>query len=102
VRWPIPYAQIVSWGFGDFAFKQDFDNVSNTIKSGLAGFHDCIDTETMFSQFFEKLREMKLLPPEMREAYSKRFGNQLSNNRSQTVATRTTTAKSTRFTYDKH
>ena len=23
---PIPYKQIVSWGFGDFAFNQDFDN----------------------------------------------------------------------------
>jgi nucleoside-diphosphate-sugar epimerase len=65
---PIPYEQIVSWGFGDFAFRQDFDNVSNTIKARLAGFHDCVDTETMFSQFFENLREMKLLPPEMREA----------------------------------
>jgi hypothetical protein len=65
---PIPYEQIVSWGFGDFAFRQDFDNVSSTIKARLAGFHDCVDTETMFSQFFETLREMKLLPLEMREA----------------------------------
>ena len=65
---PIPYEQIVSWGFGDFAFNQDFDNVSSTIKARSAGFHDCIDTESMFSQFFEKLREMKLLPLEMRAA----------------------------------
>jgi hypothetical protein len=27
-----------------------------------AGFHDCLDSETMFSLFFEKLRQMKLLP----------------------------------------
>jgi nucleoside-diphosphate-sugar epimerase len=59
---PIPYEQIVSWGYGDFAFRQDFDNVSSTIKVRRAGFHDCIDSESMFSQFFEKLREMRVLP----------------------------------------
>ena len=54
---PIPYQQLVSWGYGDFAFRQDFDNVSSTIKVRQAGFHDCIDSETMFSQFFQKLAE---------------------------------------------
>jgi len=59
---PIPYKQLVSWGYGDFAFRQDFDNVSSTIKVRQAGFHDCIDSEAMFSQFFEKLAEMRVLP----------------------------------------
>jgi nucleoside-diphosphate-sugar epimerase len=63
---PIPYEQMVSWGYGDFAFRQDFDNVSSTIKVRQAGFHDCLDSEAMFSLFFEKLREMKLLPRGMR------------------------------------
>lgn len=35
---PIPYEQIVAWGYGDFAFRQDFDNVSSTIKVRQAGF----------------------------------------------------------------
>jgi nucleoside-diphosphate-sugar epimerase len=65
---PIPYEQMVSWGYGDFAFRQDFDNVSSTIKVRQAGFHDCLDSETMFFQFFEKLREMKLLPSGMRDS----------------------------------
>jgi hypothetical protein len=56
---PIPYEQMVSWGYGDFAFRQGFDNVSSTIKVRQAGFHDCLDSETMFSQFFGELREMK-------------------------------------------
>jgi hypothetical protein len=64
---PIPYEQMVSWGYGDFTFRQDFDNVSSTIKVRQAGFHECLDSETMFSQFFEKLREMKLLPHGMRD-----------------------------------
>ena len=64
---PIPYEQMVSWEYGDFTFRQGFDNVSSTIKVRRAGFHDCLDSETMFSQFFGKLREMKLLPAGMRE-----------------------------------
>jgi hypothetical protein len=64
---PIPYEQMVSWGFGDFVFRQGFDNVSSTIKIRQAGFHECLDSETMFSQFFEQLREMKLLPAGMCE-----------------------------------
>ena len=43
--WPIPYEQMVSWGFGDFVFRQDFDNISSTIKVRQAGFNDCIDSE---------------------------------------------------------
>jgi hypothetical protein len=27
-----------------------------------AGFHDCIDSESMFSEIFENLREMRILP----------------------------------------
>jgi hypothetical protein len=59
---PIPYGQIVAWSYGDFAFRQDFDNVSSTIKVRQAGFHDRIDSETMFSEIYENLREMRILP----------------------------------------
>jgi hypothetical protein len=59
---PVPYEQIVNWSFGDFAFRQGFDNVFSTIKVRQAGFNDCLDSETMFSQFFAKLRDLKLLP----------------------------------------
>jgi nucleoside-diphosphate-sugar epimerase len=58
----IAYAQLVSWGYGDFAFRQDFDNVSSTVKVRQAGFHDCIDSEMMFCEFFQKLAEMRVLP----------------------------------------
>ena len=58
----IPYNQLVSWGYGDFAFRQDFDNVSSTIKVRQAGFHDCMDSEAMFSQYFTSLQHMKVLP----------------------------------------
>jgi nucleoside-diphosphate-sugar epimerase len=59
---PIPYQQLVSWGYGDFAFRQNFDNVSSTVKVRQAGFHDCLDSELMFSQFFVTLQQMRILP----------------------------------------
>jgi nucleoside-diphosphate-sugar epimerase len=62
---PIPFEQIVSWGFGDFVFRQGFDNVSSTIKARQAGFHDCIDSEAMFAKLFEKFRQINLLPSGM-------------------------------------
>jgi nucleoside-diphosphate-sugar epimerase len=66
---PIPFEQIVSWGFGDFVFRQGFDNVSSTIKARQAGFHDCIDSEAMFAQLFEKFRQMNLLPSDLRGSH---------------------------------
>ena len=57
-----PYDEMVTWGYGDFAFRQNCDNVSSTIKVRQAGFHDCIDSETMFSDYFNKMRRLKMLP----------------------------------------
>ena len=34
----------------------------STIKLRQAGFHDCIDTLTMFDKWFNKLRQLKVLP----------------------------------------
>jgi hypothetical protein len=58
----IPYEQIVAWPFGDFIFHTEFDNIASTIKARRAGFHDCMDTEDMFSEFFQKLRATNVLP----------------------------------------
>ena len=60
---PIPYDHLVSWPFGDFIFNSAFDNISSTIKARTHGFHDCIDTEDMFTQFFEDMRKKRILPP---------------------------------------
>lgn len=48
---------MVHWQFGDFIFHLGFDNISSTIKTRRAGFHDCIDTEDMFARFFNDLRQ---------------------------------------------
>ena len=60
---PIAYDHLVSWGFGDFIFHSAFDNISSTIKARNHGFHDCIDTEDMFTQFFDDLRKKRIIPP---------------------------------------
>jgi hypothetical protein len=54
---PTPYETLVSWPFGDFILHSDFDNISSTIKARVAGFHDCIDTEDMFTQLFQGTKE---------------------------------------------
>jgi nucleoside-diphosphate-sugar epimerase len=59
---PIPYEQAASWGFGDFIFHAGYDNISSTIKARRAGFPDCIDTEDMFTEFFEQLRAAGVIP----------------------------------------
>jgi hypothetical protein len=58
----IPYEQVVAWRFGDFIFNSGFDNITSTIKARRAGFHDCIDTEDMFSNLFDDLRQKRVIP----------------------------------------
>jgi hypothetical protein len=59
---PIDYKALVSWPFGDFILNSGFDNITSTIKARRAGYHDCIDTEDMFSNFFASLRTRKVIP----------------------------------------
>ncbi len=60
---PLPYTQVSSWPFADAVLRlMEFDNMSSTIKARRAGFHDCIDTEEMFKDFFAKLRRDRVIP----------------------------------------
>ena len=58
----IDYDALVSWPFGDFIFNSGFDNISSTIKARHAGFQACIDTEDMFTGFFDRLRRQRIIP----------------------------------------
>jgi hypothetical protein len=40
----------------------EFDNITSTIKARRAGFHDCIDTEEMFTSFLDELRRRRVIP----------------------------------------
>jgi nucleoside-diphosphate-sugar epimerase len=59
----IPYEQVASWAFADAILKTEYDNITSTIKARRAGFHDCIETEAMFVNFFDELRRRKVIPP---------------------------------------
>lgn len=57
-----PYDDVSSWAFGDFVFSWDYDFFADGSKARRFGFHDFIDTETMFMDIFRNLRDRKILP----------------------------------------
>jgi nucleoside-diphosphate-sugar epimerase len=59
---PIPYERLALWAFGDAQLHMEFDNITSTVKARRAGFHDCIDTEEMFSALFDELRARRVIP----------------------------------------
>ncbi len=59
---PTPYSDVSSWTFGDFVFAWDYDVIADTSKSRRAGFHEFVDSEAMFLQIFQDLRDQRLIP----------------------------------------
>ncbi len=59
---PTPYSDVSSWQFGDFVFAWDYDVIADTSKSRRAGFHEYVDTESMFLQIFQDMRDQRLIP----------------------------------------
>ena len=56
------YKDVSSWGFGDFVFSWDYDFFADGTKARRFGFHEFIDTEAMFLNIFEDLRQRKVIP----------------------------------------
>jgi len=47
----------------EYGFKEGVPRLlTSTIKARRAGFHDCFDTEDMFSHLFDDLRQKRLIP----------------------------------------
>jgi len=59
---PHPFDQLSSWGFGDFVFSWDYDMFADGSKARRYGFHEYVDTETMFLSTFAELRRRKIIP----------------------------------------
>jgi nucleoside-diphosphate-sugar epimerase len=53
---PTPLDKLVSWGFGQFVFRIDYDVFADTTKARRFGFHDVVETELMFDRMFRDLR----------------------------------------------
>ncbi len=58
----VPFAQTALWPYGDFVFAPGYDIMSDTLKLRQTGFAECIDTEKMFLDLFEKLRVARVVP----------------------------------------
>ncbi len=59
---PSRLTDLAVWGFGDFVFRQDYDVASSLTRLRQAGFHDVVDTETMFLEHLGRYRAARLLP----------------------------------------
>jgi nucleoside-diphosphate-sugar epimerase len=56
------YQELSSWAFGDFVFSWDYDFLGDGTKARRMGFYEFIDTERMFYDLFDKLRQEKVIP----------------------------------------
>jgi hypothetical protein len=59
---PHPYADVSSWGFGDFVFSWNYDFFADGTKARRLGFHDFVDTEQMFLSLFDDFRKRRIIP----------------------------------------
>ena len=59
---PTPYRDVSSWGFADFVFSWDYDLFADGSKARRLGFHEYVETETMFMKLFEDLRRRRIIP----------------------------------------
>ena len=59
---PLAMAEIANWTYADSTFSQGWDHISSPMKSRLAGFQACIDTEDMFIEHLERFRMEKVIP----------------------------------------
>ena len=59
---PHPYREVSSWRFADFVFGWDYDVIADGSKARRFGFHEYIDTESMFVQLCTNMRRRKIIP----------------------------------------
>ena len=59
---PHSYSEVSSWRFGDFVFSWDYDLFADGSKARRFGFHEYVETETMFRNIFTDLRHRKIIP----------------------------------------
>ena len=57
-----PLADLASWEFADFFLNVERDNLSDTTKLRLAGFHGVIDTGQQLLDYLTQYRQARLLP----------------------------------------
>jgi nucleoside-diphosphate-sugar epimerase len=59
---PNRFDRVADWNYGNYAFRYDWDIMSDTLKARQYGFHECMDTEGMFLRLFDRFREERVIP----------------------------------------
>ncbi|WP_205648583.1 SDR family oxidoreductase [Acuticoccus kandeliae] len=59
---PNPMSRLANWPFANYAFSNDWDVMSDTTKCRKFGFLEFIDSQQMFLDHFEYLRQHKIVP----------------------------------------
>ncbi len=59
---PYRLADLTSWPYADWQFAKPVNSYLSTIKLRQAGFHDCVDTEEMYVDWFGRLRRENIIP----------------------------------------
>jgi nucleoside-diphosphate-sugar epimerase len=59
----MPYERMALWPYGDFIFTPDWDTMSSTTKLRQYGFHEVVDSEQLFFDYFDSFRAGKIIPP---------------------------------------
>jgi nucleoside-diphosphate-sugar epimerase len=59
---PYSFEEIAAWRFAEFVFRIDYDVISDTTKARQFGFHDVVETETMFRRLFAHFRDRRYIP----------------------------------------
>lgn len=59
---PYPYEKLVAWQFGDAVFRMDYDVILDTNKVRRFGFHEYVDSEEMFLNYFSQLQRNRIIP----------------------------------------
>jgi nucleoside-diphosphate-sugar epimerase len=57
-----PMSMLANWNFANYAFANDWDVMSSTTKLRQFGFHEVIDSETMFLDHFSNLQREGIIP----------------------------------------
>jgi nucleoside-diphosphate-sugar epimerase len=59
---PTPYEEVSSWAFGDAVFGWDYDLIADGSKARRLGFHEYVETESMFASLLKEMRARRLIP----------------------------------------
>lgn len=58
----LPLSKAVNWGFGNYAFRADWDQMSDPTKARRFGFNEFYDSETRLLELLGEFRKMRFVP----------------------------------------